>query len=805
MDTIGQDLRFAARYLLKRPAFTFIAVAALALGLGANTAIFSVVNAVLIRPLPFPDADELVVLWSHNAAERREPEQVSADDFRDWRARATTLVSMAAWIHWGLSISGTGEPEDVSVARVSPNLFGVLGVQPARGRGFLPDEEQLGREQVVILSHSFWAQRFGSDERILERMIDLDGKSYRVVGIMPPGFRFPDDFDVRMWIPLAFAPGDTRARTQRMFYVIGRTAPGVPIDRVTTEMQTITAALAAEHPGTNRGWSVLVQSAKDVTIGETRQPLLVLLGAVGFVLLIACANVANLFLARAADRQREIAVRIALGAERSRVIRQLLAESLLIALAAGAAGILIAMWGIELLAGLEPGHLPQWNAIRIDRDVLLFTGLAVLLTTLGAGLAPALHASRPNLSLSLKDGPGSPTLAGIRARLRHLLVVAEVGLAIVLLVGAGLLIRSFDRLRNVDPGFDPSRLLVAMVFLPDSRYAEDAKQAAFFADLLQRVRSLPGVRSAGAVTALPMERTGVDHDLPAQFERFPLPRGVDNQVDFRIASDEYFATMGIPLVEGREFTRQDVGASTRVAIVNRVLASRLPAGERAVGQRLILGSGGSLLEVVGVVDGIRHRGLDAQPRPELYIPYQQFQYGSMAVVARTDDDPLALAQAVKAQVYAIDPLQPVSAVTTMEALIGSSVSERRFTTVLLGTFAALALALTAVGIFGVISYSVSQRTREIGLRMALGARSGDVLAMVLRDGLLLTAIGIVIGVAGALALTRVLSNLLYEISPSDPLTFGGVAALILAVAAAACLIPARRAATVDPMVALRHE
>ena len=800
-----QDLRFAARYLLKRPAFTLIAVAALALGLGANTAIFSVVNAVLIRPLPFPASDELVVLWSHNPAETPEREQLSADDFLDWRARSTTLSGMAAWLYWGLSMTGTGEPEDVTVARVSPNMFGILGVQPARGRTFLPEEEQLGREKVVILSHSFWAQRFGSDERIVNRTIHLDGKPYTVVGVMPPAFQFPDDSDVRMWVPLAFTPSDRRHRTQRMFYVLARRAPGMTMDRVTSELRTITSALAADHPATNKGWTVLVDDAKDVTIGENREPLLVLLGAVGFVLLIACANVANLFLARAADRQREIAVRIALGAERSRVIRQLLAESLLVAAAAGALGLLIAMWGIDLLSRLDPGHLPQWNEIRIDGGVLLFTGLAVLFTTFGAGLAPAIHASRPDLALSLKEGTTSAMLAGIRARLRHVLVVAEVAMAIVLLVGAGLLIRSFQRLQSVDPGFDPSRLLVATVFLPDTRYAEDAKQAAFFADLLQRVRSVPGVRSAGAVTALPMEPTGIDHDIPAQFERFPLPVGADDEVDFRIASDGYFATMGIPLVDGREFTVRDDARATPVAIINRVLASRLPAGERAVGQRLLWGDGGSALEIVGVVDGIRHRGLDAQPRPELYVPYQQLQYGSMAVVVRTDDDRLALAPAVKQQVYAIDPLQPVARVTTMEDLIGSSVSARRFNMVLLGTFAALALALSAVGIFGVISYSVAQRTREIGLRMALGARSGDVLAMVLRDGLVLAAIGIAIGLAGALALTRVLSSLLYEISPMDPLTFGGVAALIMVVAGVACFIPARRAATVEPMIALRHE
>jgi putative ABC transport system permease protein len=782
-----------------------IAIVALALGLGATTAIFSVVNAVLLRPLPFPEADRLVVLWSSNPAERRERDQSSADDFRDWRARSTIFREMSAWRYWGFSLSGTGEPEDIAAARVSPNFFSLLGVAPLRGRGFLPEEEQLGRDNVVVISHGLWRDRFGADERILERMVDLDGVPHRIVGVMPPGFRFPDDGDVRIWAPLAFRDFELRSRAQRMFYVLGRLGPDATIDDAQREMDAITGALAADHPATNRGWSARIDDVKEQTIGANRQPLLVLLGAVGFVLLIACANVANLFLSRAADRQREIAVRIALGAARGRIVRQLLAESVLIALAAGAAGVLIAMWGIELLIGLEPGHLPQWNEVRIDRAVLLFTGLAVLVTAMLSGLAPALHVSKPDLATSLKEGAMYTAIAGLRARVRHLLVVAEVALAVILLAGAGLLLRSFHRLQGVDPGFDAARLLVATIFLPETRYASDAKQAAFFEQLVTRVRALPGVVSAAAVTALPMEVTGVDHDLAVEFERYPTAPGADDQADFRIASDGYFATMGIPVIAGREFAPHDRGGAPRVAVINRVLASRLPAGENPVGQRILWGSTGTPLEVVGVVGEIRHRGLDARPRPELYTPYQQLQYGSMAVIARTADDPLALAQALKAEVYAIDPLQPVSAVTTMEKLIGSTVSARRFNMLLLGAFAALALVLSGVGVFGVISYSVSQRTREIGVRMALGARSRDVLVMVLRDGLVLAIIGVAIGLGGGVALTRLLENLLYEITPTDPLTYGVVAALIILVAAAASLIPARRAATVEAMIALRHE
>jgi putative ABC transport system permease protein len=803
MSFLTHDLRHAARLLLQRPAFTIVAVLALGLGIGANTAIFSVVNAVLLRPLPFPEPDRLTVLYERELA-RDVRDETGAETFEDWQAQARSFTALTAYRYWGFALTGAGEPAEITALRASANLFDLLGVQPALGRGFLPEEEQPGRDRVVVLSHGLWIERFGGDRDVVGRAVALDDVPHTIVGVMPPGFRFPDDGDVGLWAPLAYKSFELRTRNQRMFQVLGRLAPDVTLGQAQAEMDGVAARLADAYPRTNNGWGVAIVPAHEVATASSREPLVILLCAVGFVLLIACANVGNLFLARAADREREMAVRVALGAGRGRIVRQLLAESLLVAALGGAAGLVLALWGVDLVMALEPGHLPTWNVVRVDGTVLWFTSGLALATAVLAGLLPAFATAAHDLHGALKEG-GKTTAGARRRRLRHTLVVAEVALAIVLLVGAGLLVRSLREVQSQDPGFRPDGLLAITIYLADNRYPEDHQQAQFFETLLERARRLPGVLAAGAVTTLPMSPMGIDHDMPVRIEgREPVPG--DPQADFRIASPGYFETMGIPVLRGREFAAQDRADAPRVGIVNEAFARRYLPGEDPVGQRIWYGGApGTPIDIVGLVGEVRHRGLDSEPRPELHIPYAQLQYGGMTVVLRTAGDPLALAEPVKREILAIDPGQTITEMRTVSELINGSLAQRRFNTVLLVAFAALALALAGIGIYGVISYTVSQRTQEIGVRMALGALQRDVLRDVVGRGVRLAAVGTLLGLAGALVVGRALRGMLYGVSAADPLTFVGVAAVLLAVAAVACLVPARRAARVDPMVALRYE
>ncbi|MGH7529914.1 MAG: ABC transporter permease [Gemmatimonadales bacterium] len=804
MDTITQDLRYALRQLRARPGFTLAAVLALALGIGANTAMFSVVNAVLVQPLPFTDPGRLVVLYEANAAQGIEQGDLAADNVDDWRRDVRSLDGIVTWIVWGLTLRAeSGEPEEVVTVRASPNLFDVLGAMPERGRVFLPEEGQPGRERVVVASHAFWVERLGADPRAVGGTLVLDDEPHTVVGIMPASFRFPDRDDVDLWKPLVYFPFETRTRNQRMFNGLARLDPGVPIDQARAELATVATRLADEYPNTNGGWTAVALPAKDVVTGGARGALLILLGAVGCVLLIACANVGNLFLSRGAERQRELAVRTALGAGRGRLVRQLLTESALLAIAGAALGVLLALWGVDALMALEPGHLPGWNPVRLDGAVLGFAAGLVIVTAIVAGLAPALHATT-DLGTPLKEG--GKTTAGLGRRgLQQTLVVTQVALSLVLVAGAALLIKSLDRLHRVDPGFDPEGLLAVTIYLPDHRYPDDARQAAFFTSLLERVRQLPGVVSAGAVTTLPFSAVGIDHDMPvAVMNRLPPP-GQESQADFRIASEHYFATMRIALVAGREFTARDRDDAPPVVIVNQAFVDRYFPGENPLDQRVRWGTSGPFAEVIGVVGPTRHRGLDAEPRPEIYVPYQQFNYGSMTLAIRAAGDPLVLAEPVKQAVYAIDAAQPISDIATMAELVRGSAAERRFNTIVLGAFAMLALGLAAIGLYGVLSYTVAQRTQEIGVRMALGARDGDVFRAVLGNGLRLALVGVVVGGIGALLFTRVLRTLLFQVSPTDPLVLVGVAALLVAVAALASGLPAHRAARVDPMVALRTE
>ncbi len=804
MGSLLQDLRYAFRTLIKSPGFTVVALIALGIGIGANTAIFSVVNAVLIRPLPFHDPDRLVVLWETDPEKGGAREDVSAPNYLDWRARAEGFDELSAWYQWRQALTGLDEPREIESVRVSPALFPMLGVDAVVGRTFTTDEDQPGRHQVVVLSHGFWQQYFGADPEAIGSTMTLGGDSYTVVGVMAAGFRFPDDDNVALWLPLAFRDFEINYRYVSMFNVLGRLAPGVSLEEARAEMTVIARALEEEYPSANSGRGIEIVPAWEVLVGSNRQ-LLILLGAVGFILLIACANVANLMLARAADREKEIAIRTAMGAGRVRLVRQLLAESALLAGLGGSLGLLLAIWGMDLIGTLDPGNISGWNEVRIDLHVLSFTAGLALLTALISGLVPALQASKPDLNESLKAAGGRSTVAARIKRTRGLLVVAQVSLAVVLLISAGLLVNSFARVQQVDPGFNPNNLMAAWIELPENRYPNNPEEIAFFEELLTRVRNLPGAIGAGLVTTLPMNPVGTDYDLGFTVPGQGRSESDVSQADFRLVSTEYFRTMGIPLLSGRDFTKQEGTAGVPGVIINSTLARRFFPDVDPLGKSITIRSGGENLKVVGVIGDVHHHGLDAQPRPEMFVPYKWAPHGGMSLVVRTAGDPLSMAEAVKRQVYALDPDQPISELTTVPALISGSVAHRRNRMLILASFATFGLVLAATGIYGVISYSVSQRTREIGIRIAIGARRSEVLKMVVSHGVRLAALGLAVGLAGALAATRMISSLLYEVSPTDPATFVSVAIILTGVSLAASYFPARRATKVDPLVALRHE
>jgi putative ABC transport system permease protein len=804
MRTILQDLRYGARMLLKKPGFTLIAVSTLALAIGASTAIFSIVNAVLLRPLPFKDTDRLVAMWESNPQNKQN--EVSAANFIDWRNRNQVFEQVAALSYANVSLTGGDEPERLQGVTVTPSFFHALGAQARWGRTFLPEEEGPGAAPVVVLSHSVWQRRFAADPTLIGKTVTLNGIGRTVVGIMPPDFQleFPINRQADLWLPRVFTPQLAANRQAHFLYVFARLKPGVAIAQGQAEMGSIARRLAEQYPNTNTGASVTLVPLQEQIVGKVRRSLLVLLGAVGFVLLIACANIANLLLGRAAARQRETAIRAALGATRRRVVRQLLTESALLAVLGGALGLLLAVWGIDLLATVGHATLPRLNEIGIDGQVLGFTLLVSLLTGVVFGLAPALQATAANLNESLKEG-GRSSAAGFRQRLRSLLVVAEVALALVLLVGAGLLMRSFWRLLQVNPGFQPDHVLAMDVALPSAKYAQGNQQAAFFQQALQRIESLPGIISAGAVVNLPLSGNNSTTGVTADDRPTPAPPDVP-QIDYRLISANYFRTLNIPLRAGRQFTERDAQGSPVVVIINETMARRFWPDEDSVGKRLtIRGNPPVSCEVVGVVGDVKHYRLDAETKAEIYVSYLQIPNPFMHIVVRTAADPLSVAAAARREIAVVDKDQPVHNVRTMERLYAESISQPRFNMLLLGVFAAVALVLAAIGIYGVISYAVTQRTREIGVRMAMGAQSRDVLKLVVGEGMILVLAGVAIGLAGAFVVTRVMSNLLFGVSAADPITFAAIPLLIACVALLACWIPARRATKVDPMIALRCE
>ena len=805
MQTLLQDLRYGARMLLKRPGFTLIAVITLALGIGANAAIFSVVNAVLLRPLPFKDPERLVWVWAKIGQANHSPVE-----FLAYQAQQTSFTEMAAYRNMLFTVTGAGEPEFVQGAIVSPNYFSLLGVQASRGRAFQPEDVRPGAPRVAVFSHDLWQKRYGGDPNLIGRSLTINGESATVIGVMPPNFQL--NLNMELWLsPRQIVPdvqmsyrGDTLAlREIHYLKVMGRLKPGVTIEQAQAELNVVAARLERQFPD-QAGHGAQVVSLRELAVGDVRGTLLLLFGAVGLVLLIACANVTNLQLTRTAARYREIAIRAAVGASRISLIRQLLMESVLLSLAGGLAGWLLALWGVDLLLSLSPGGMLRLPEARLDTTVFLFTLTVSVAAGLIFGLAPALAASKTDLISALKEGARSVSAGLGRNRLRQALVVAEVALAIVVLVGAGLLVGSFARLMAVKPGFDPNNLMTMMVTLSSERYGTIAANAQFIKELTASLEALPGVQDVAISDDFPIQGTDT-HDYPEIEGRGAAP---EDRIltGLHVINPRYFEAMGVRLVKGRAFTERDDAKGPPVAIINEAMANIVWPNEEALGKRIRFG-GPTMAwsEIVGVVDNVKHDGLHLADSPHCYAPHLQQPWPFLAIAVRSRTNQAALLASVRQAVRKIDPNMPIASPRPMEERMGEVLATRRLALALFSLFAVVGLLLAAVGIYGVMSYGVTQRTHELGLRIALGATSRNTLKLIIGQGMKLAALGIALGVGVALAVSRLMTNLLFGISASDPLTFVVIAFLLAFVALLACYIPARRATKVDPMVALRNE
>jgi putative ABC transport system permease protein len=811
LESLTQDVRYGVRMLAKHKAFTSVAVLTLALGIGANTAIFSVVNELLLRPLPYRDAERIVMLWEVTP-EGRHQNTTSRANFRAWRSQNTSYENVAAFTDQRFNLTGDGEPEELSVQMATPELFKILGVDPLLGRTFLPDDD--GKAPVAVLSYGLWQRRFGGQASVIGQPITLSSITFTVIGVMPANFQFHikqrsgTGRPAELWTILPMTVGSGANERGRFLSVVGKLKEGVTVDSAGAELRTIEARLSDEAPQFNKNFSAEVLPLREQFFGNVRRPLWLMLGAVGFVLLIACANVANLLLSLATSREKEIAVRAALGARRTRIVRQLLTESLLLALLGSALGLGFAWLGIKALMLISPKDLVSFQSVSMNMTVLLWTLGVSILTGIIFGLAPALHISRLNLNDSLKDGGKSESgqASGSR-RLRSALVVSEIALAVVLLASAGLLIRSFIRLQQVDRGFQTDNILTMVVRLPDAKYPQDAQVVAFFNQALEKVRQLPAVKSVGMVNHLPLYG-GLGSNTGFKILGRPEPPpGQGPSTDVRVVDSDYFTTMGIPLLRGRNFTSDELREPRQKILINEVLARTYFASEDPIGQRLDVAmfEKPTPAEIIGVVGNVRYDSLVDESPPAVYFPHPDLAYSFMTLVVRTDGEPTAVAPAIQREIRTLDPNQPVSDLRTMNQVMSEWVSRSRFNTLLLGLFAGLATLLSAVGIFGVMNYSVALRTRELGLRLAVGAQPRQVLLLVLKQGFLLTIVGVVLGLAAAFALTRLLSGLLFGVAAVDVTTFATISLLLVVVSLLACYLPARRAMRIDPLTALRYE
>jgi putative ABC transport system permease protein len=818
MNTLWQDLHYGLRMLLKHPGVTAIAVLTLALGIGANTAIFSVVNAVLLNPLPYKQPDRLVSLWENVPSHGRW--RVAPANFFDWKKQNTVFEDVSAFGASSLTLTGDGEPEQLIGTRVSSGYFAVVGVDPMIGRAFLPEEHERGKGQVVILGHAFWQRRFGGDRSILNRSVTLDGANYTVVGVMRAGI-YPgwpttggrinfDEQQQQFWVPMSFTAQWAALRTAHVLGVLARLKPGVSLEQATTDMNTLAARLEQEHTE-NRGEGIVVNPFINEVVGDVRPALFTLLGAVGLVLLIACANVAGLLLAQHAGRNKEIAIRAALGAGRLRLVRQFFLEGLVLSLIGTAAGLAIAALGTRVLLQFVPAGVPRLAQVGLDLRVLGFTMLISLGTCLIFGLVPAWHASKVDLHTALEQSGRTSGPGASRLRFRQLLVVFQVSIAVMLVIGAGLLIKSFWLLQRVDPGFQAEGVLSAGLTLPASKYADPAQINNFHKQLLERISALPGVKTATIAYDHPLQSNWLD---AFQIEgRVATAEGQSPSANFLPVGPDYFDTVGVRLAAGRKFMPQDDQDHPGVAIVNESFVRHYFPNENALGQRMRPSPPGRIwnnqrltsFEIVGIVHDVKLAGLEAPAEPAYYLPASQAPLQDMTLLVRTTADPLSVVGAVRGAVLSIDPNQPISNVSTLEKVVDDSIAQRRLNMLLMGLFGGLALLLSAVGIYGLLSHAVTQRTQEMGIRMALGAQVGDVLKLVLRQGMMLALAGEAIGLVAAFLLTRLIRGLLFGVTPNDATTFVAVAGVLAVVALLACYLPARRATKVDPLVALRYE
>lgn len=798
------DLRFAVRSLVQAPGFTILVILTLALGVGANTAFFSVLNGVLLRPLAYDEPERVMTLWESNPAMALEQDQVSGGTYRDWREGSRTFEEMAAYRYTGYVLSDVDDPARVSSVQVTPSLFPVLGVAPLIGSPFDAEETVQSDGHLTLLSHGLWTRRYAGDPQIVGSSILLDGEPYLVVGVMPLDFEFPPDDDaVELWTPLIINPSTAQVRGMRVYNVVGRLAPDVGLAEARDELQALTAEIARQYPDTNRGWSVNITPAHEQLVGDARPLLAILVGAAGFVLLIACVNIASLQLARSTERQNEFAIRAALGAGRGRLIRRSALESLVLALVGGLVGLAVAYAGVGVLRSIIPPDFPRMRELGIDATVVAFTALSAIGAGVVFGLVPAVRAMRPTLSAVLQEDSRGASGDRRSRRLLDFMVATEVCLALVLFVGAGLMVRSFARLTSVDPGFRTENVLSVALSLPESTYDRPPRMQQFFTELIADISNIPGVRVVGATTALPMSAVGQDFDLPFQIEGEEELRQAERpRSQYRSVMPGYFRALGIPLLRGRLIDASDWAENVPVMVINDTMARLYFPGKDPLGKFLGVPMAGRI-EIVGVVGDVRHGSLQSEVQPEMYVSYQQFSLRNMTLVVYTEADPEGVSTVVRERIRVLDPGLPVTRIATMEQLISESVAQPRFNMVLLVGLAASALLLAAVGIYGVVSYSVAQRTGEIGVRMALGADAGATRVLVIRQAMTVVALGVAAGLAAAVAVGRLMSGLLYGIGPNDPLTLLVSSVVLLGVAAAAAAVPAARATRVDPVVALR--